>query len=145
VPEAIESTNGAYVYKQFSGKGNKVILAISGSQVLQNTLQILPDLEAHGFDIKIIAVTSPELFEDLQKKNPAKAQSILPDVERELVVTLHNGWPGFLYPFMLPQNYTGRAIGINRYLKSGNVEEVYELAGMSAEGIKEKILKAIKK
>ena len=145
VPAAREATDGAYVYKDFSGNGNKIVLAISGSQILQNTLQILPELEKQNFDIKIIAVTSPELFEDLQKTNSAKAQSILPDNEREFVVTLHNGWPGFLYPFMLPQNYTDRAIGINKYLKSGNVEEVYDLASLSPEGIKEKILKAAQK
>jgi transketolase len=144
VPKAIESTNGAYVYKDLSNKGKqKIVLAISGSQVLQNTLEILPELEKQNFDVKIIAVTSPELFEDLRKNNPEKAGSILSDEERKLVVTLHNGWPGFLYPFMLPENYNQKALGINHYLKSGNVKEVYDLAGMSPEGVKEKILKAV--
>ena len=144
VPKAIESTNGAYVYKDFSNKGKqKIVLAISGSQVLQNTLEILPELEKQNFDVKIIAVTSPELFEDLRKTNPEKAESILSDEERKLVVTLHNGWPGWLYPFILPQDYNQKAIGINHYLKSGNVKEVYDLAGMSPEGIKEKILRAV--
>lgn len=153
VPAAKEATNGAYVYKQFNsplgrGRGGlekKIVLAISGSQVLQNTLEILPELEKKGLDVKIIAVTSPELFEELRKTDPAKAQSILSDEERELVVTLHNGWPGFLYPFMLPQNYKEKAIGINRYLKSGNVEEVYDLAEMNPQDIKAKILKAVEK
>jgi len=159
VPEAIEANNGAYVYKQFSNvvipseavadegsipKNKKIVLAISGMQVLKNTLEILPELEAQGFDVKIIAVTSPELFEDLRKNNPEKAQSILADEERGLVVTLHNGWPGFLYPFMLPVDYDKKAIGITQYLKSGNVEELYDLADMNPNDIKEKILKAIK-
>ena len=145
VPSALASIDGAYVYKQFSGKGKeKIVLAICGSQILQNTLEILPDLEKQNFDVKIIAVTSPELFEELRKTDPAKTQSILPDEERSLVVTLHNGWPGFLYPFMLPENYTDRAIGITKYLKSGNVKEVYDLAEMSPADIKEKILQATK-
>jgi transketolase len=144
VPAAIEANNGAYVYKQFSGKGKKLVLAICGMQVLLNTLQILPELEKQGLDIKIIVVTSPELFEDLRKNNPAKAESILPDEERSLVITLHNGWSGFLYPFMLQPNYDKKALGITHYLKSGNVAEVYELAGMTSQDIKEKILSGIK-
>ncbi|MEK7131664.1 MAG: 1-deoxy-D-xylulose-5-phosphate synthase N-terminal domain-containing protein [Patescibacteria group bacterium] len=142
VPAAIEANNGAYVYKKFSGNGEKLVLAICGMQVLLNTLEIISELKAKGFDVKIIVVTSPELFEDLRKTDPAKAQSILSDEERPLVVTLHNGWPGFLYPFMLEPNYAKKAIGITHYLKSGNVVEVYEVAGMTPKDIKEKILEA---
>jgi transketolase len=144
IPSAIEANNGAYVYKQFSGKGERLVLAICGMQVLLNTLETLPELEAKGFDVKIIAVTSPELFEELRKTDPEKAKNILPDEERPLVVTLHNGWPGFLYPFMLEPDYDKKAIGITHYLKSGNVAEVYEVAHMTSQDIKEKILNAIK-
>ena len=93
--------------------------------------------------MKIIAVTSPELFEDLRKENPEKAQEILSDEERKLVVTLHNGWAGFLYPFMLPADHGEKALGINQYLKSGNVDEVYELAEMTSKHIFKKILKVV--
>ena len=159
IPAAIEANNGAYVYKQFSNtvipsediadegsipKNKKLVLAICGMQVLQNTLEILPELEKKGLDVKIIAITSPELFEELRKSNPEKAQSILSDEERSLVVTLHNGWPGFLYPFMLPPDYAKKAIGITHYLKSGNVAEVYEVAGMTSQDIREKIINALK-
>ena len=168
IPAAIEVNNGAYVYKDFSrsvilnevkdpsrsdkrdssvtpqNDNKKIVLAICGMQVLLNTLEILPELEAKGFDVKIIAVTSPELFEELRHTNPASAQLILPDEERPLVVTLHNGWPGFLYPFMLNPDYDKKALGITHYLKSGNVAEVYEVAAITPNDIKEKILNAIK-
>ncbi|MFH1291650.1 MAG: thiamine pyrophosphate-dependent enzyme [bacterium] len=144
VPSAREAVNGAYVYRQFKNNGaQKIVLAVAGAQTLLNTLEAVPELEAQGLDIKIIAVTSPELFEELRKTNPAKAQEILPDEERELVITLHNGWSGFLHAFMLPGSYEKKAIGINTYLKSGNLKEVYELAGLTAGDIKDKILKAI--
>jgi len=144
VPPAREAVNGAYVYRQFKNNGNKkVVLAIAGVQTLLNTLEALPELEAQNLDVKIIAVTSPELFEDLRKNNPQKAQEVLSDEERELVITLHNGWAGFLYPFMLPASYDCKAIGIHTFLKSGNVEEVYKLAGLTAGDIRDKILKAV--
>jgi transketolase len=144
VPPAKEATNGAYVFKPFVNNGKKkVVLAISGCQTLLNTIEALPELEKI-LDVKIIAVTSPQLYEELRKTNPEKAQSILSDDERPLVITLHNGWPGFLYPFMLSADYSNRALGISDYLKSGNPKEVYELAKMTAGDIKEKILRAVK-
>ncbi len=143
VPPAHEAINGAYVYKSFAGNGKrKVVLAICGGQVLANTLEILPDLEK-DLDVKIIAVTSPELFEELRQCDPQKADSILSDEERQYVVALHNGWPGFLYPFLLPADYSKRAVGINEFLKSGPPAEVYKLAGFDPQGIKEKVLKAM--
>lgn len=143
VPQAREANNGAYVYKPFDGNSKKkVVLAICGGQVLANVLEILPELEK-DFDVKIIAVTSPELFEELKKNDPQKADLILPDEERPHVITIHNGWPGFLYRFLLPPGYLNQVIGVDHFLKSGPVNEVYELAGFDAKALKGKILKAI--
>ncbi len=143
VPPAREAVNGAYVFKPFTENGKKkVVLAICGGQVMANTLAVLPELEQEA-DIKIIAVTSPELFEELRERDPQKADSILSDDERKYVVTLHNGWPHFMDRFLLPGDYPKRLIGVNRFLKSGPPSEVYELAGFDPKGIKEKILKAI--
>jgi len=144
IPAAREAVNGAYVFRNYKDNGNKkVVLAIAGAQVLLNTLETLSDLEAQGLDVKIVAVTSPELFEDLRKENPEKANSIFADEERERTIAIHAGWKGFLYPFLLPGNYEKRSLSIDNYLKSGSVEEVYGLAELTAEGIKNKILKGI--
>ncbi len=142
IPPAREAVNGAYVFKNYNNHGGKkVVLAICGGQVLANTLEILPDLEKFGLDVKIIAVTSPQLFEELRKNNPQKANEIFSDEDRPRTIALHNGWKGFLYPFLLPADYTSRNIAIENYLKSGNMKEVYLLAGMGPEDIKNKILK----
>jgi len=143
IPPAKEANNGAYVFKRFSDSGKrKIVLAICGGQVMANVLEILPDLEKN-LDIKIIAVTSPELFEELKQNNPQKADAILSDEERKLVITLHNGWPGFLNPFILPADYDKRVIGIKKFLRSGPPAEVYKDAGFDSEGLKEKIKKAL--
>jgi len=144
VPSARAAINGAYVYKPFTNnKKQKIVLAICGSQILFNTLEILPNLEK-DFDIKILAVTSPQLFEEYRKKDPRSAQEIFPDDERALTIALHNGWKGFLYPFLLPADYNNRSIAIDTYLKSGNVSEVYKVAHLTPTEIEEKILKALK-
>jgi transketolase len=143
VPPAREAVNGAYVYRPFLNNGKpKKILAVCGGQVMANILEVLPELE-QNLDIKIIAVTSPELFEELRERDPQKANAVLSDEERQYVIALHNGWPGFMYRFVLPGDYEKRVIGISEYLKSGPAPEVYQLAGFDAKSLKEKILKAI--
>jgi len=144
VPPAREATNGAYVFKPFKENGKKkIVLVICGGQVMANVLEILPELEEKGLDIKIVAVTSPELYEELCERDPEKAVSILSDEERKYVITLHNGWPGFLYPFILPPDYSKRAVGITKFLKSGPPNEVYQFASFDPQGLKDKILKAL--
>jgi transketolase len=140
VPPAREAINGAYVFKAFreNGKPRKV-LAISGGQVMANTLEILPEIE-ESYDVKIIAVTSPQLYEELRRENPEKAQDILADDERQYVVALHNGWPGFLYPFLLPADFQSRVFGMDHFLRSGKPGEIYHAAGFDAAGLKKKIL-----
>src|SRR5450432_1640710 len=47
VPPAREAVNGAYVFRAFHNNGKpKLVLAISGGQVMANTLEILADIEA---------------------------------------------------------------------------------------------------
>jgi transketolase len=143
VPPAKEAINGAYVFKRFLGNGKrKIVLAISGGQVMANVLEILPELEK-DYDVKIVAVTSPELFEELRAKNPLKADSILSAEDRKMIITLHNGWSGFLNPFILPEDYKKRIIGIDKFLKSGTPSEVYKIAELDPQGLKNKILKAL--
>ncbi len=143
IPPAIEAVNGAYVFKPFSNNGKpKKVLAVCGGQVLANVLAILTELEL-ALDIKIISVTSPELFVELRRLNSAKAEAILSEEERANVITLHNGWSGFMDPFILPADYEERTLEIDKFLKAGPPKEVYGLAKFDTQGIKEQILKTI--
>ena len=140
VPAAREAINGAYVFKPYRENGKpKKALAISGGQVMHNALEILPEIEEQ-FDIKIVAVTSPQLYEELRRKDPAKANAILSDEDRKCVVALHNGWPGFLYPFLVPGDYETRLFGMDRFSRSGKPDEIYHNAGFDGEGLRRKIL-----
>ncbi len=144
VPPAREAIYGAYVFKAFRGNGKpKKVLVISGGQVMHNALEILPEIEER-WDVKIVAATSPELYEELRQTDPVKASEILSDEERQYVVALHNGWPGFLYPFVLPGDYPNRVFGMDRFSRSGKPDEIYRAAGFDAAGIKAKILNGSK-
>ncbi len=144
VPPAIEAINGAYVFKPFRGtRKKKIVLAISGGQVMANVLEALPEIEELA-DVKIVAVTSPQRYEELRQHDPKKANEILADDEREYVVTLHNGWHGFLYPFLLPADYPSRVFGIDDFSRSGKPDEIYRDAGFDPAGLRERILEYLR-
>ena len=79
---------------------------------------------------------SPQLYEELCQQNPAKAHEILSDGERRYVVTLHNGWRGFLHPFLLPADYAQRVFGIDEFSRSGRPSEIYADAGFDPAGLR---------
>jgi transketolase len=103
----------------------------------------VPEFERDA-DIKIIAVTSPELFEELRAADPNKADAILSNEERATLLAFHNGWKGFLYPFLLSGDYDRRSFGIDRFLRSGRPDELYAAAGFDVAGIRDKIASRLK-
>ncbi len=140
VPPAREALQGAYVFRAFreNGKPRKV-LVVSGGQVMANLLKILPEVEEQ-WDVKVVAVTSPQLFDELRRSDPGKAEGIYSASDRQCAVALHNGWSGFLYPFLLPADYTDRVFGMDEFSRSGKPDEIYRAAGFDAEGLRKKLL-----
>ena len=141
-PPALAANNGAYIYKNYSGQGKKKLaVVVSGGLVLRNLLTVVPELERAGRDLKIVVATSPELFDEFRKTNPAEAEEIFSEFDRAQAVILHNGWKGFLASFLLPKDAGHRSIGVDTYLKSGNAEEVYGLTELTPEKLAERLLK----
>lgn len=139
-PPPIAANDGAYVFKPYTGNGKRpLVLAVCGGQVMANTLQTLPDLES-DYDVKIIAVTSPQLFAELPQE---KREAVLSADERPHVVALHNGWRGFLYPFLLPAGAQDRLFGMDAFSRSGKPPEIYADAGFDPAGILAKVRRAL--
>ena len=139
-PPARAACDGAYVFKPFRDNDlPKKVLVVAGGQVMANLLDILPDLEKR-WDVKIVAVTSPQLFEELRRTDSEKADAVLSDGERQYVTTLHNGWSGFLHPFLLPADYTDRVIAMTRFSRSGKPDEIYRDAELDAAGLRKRLL-----
>ena len=144
VPPARESVHGAYVFKPFrENQKRKLVLVIAGGQVMANVLEILPAIEERA-DVKIVAVTSPQLYEELRRTDPRKAEEILSAEERRYVLTLHNGWRGFLYPFLLPAGHTALTFGMDDFSRSGKPDEIYKHAGFDPAALRERILSALR-
>jgi len=141
VPSAREACNGAYVFQQYKNNGKvKLPIAVAGGGLMANLLKALPKIE-ECYDVKIVAVTSPELFDELRKRDWKSAEAVLSDNERKIIVALHNGWPGFMYPVILTDEQKKRVHGIDRFLASGRPDEIYLQAGFDPDGIADKILK----
>ena len=134
------ANNGAYVFKDYEkNKLPKKTLIVSGPIILENTVAGLPELE-EKFNIKIVVATSPELFQEYKKNNPKEAEKIISEEEKVTAITIHNGWKGFLDTCVMPETVAKNAIGVEHYLKSGTVEEIYDLANLSTEKLVKKIL-----
>jgi transketolase len=139
VPAAREAVNGAYVFRPFANNGKrKQTLVVCGGQMMANVLAALPEFEG-DLDFKVVAVTSPELFEELRRDDPARAERVFSSEDRAQALAFHSGWKGFLYPFLLPPDYEQRAFGMDRFLRSGRPGELYAWAGFDPAGIREKI------
>ena len=135
-----QTNNGAYVYYQSkTSKKKKVVLVVSGMQILLNCEKIKEQLEKDSYGVKIVAVTSPELFKELLQNNPEKSAGILSAQEREIAITINNGYPEFLSDFIDGFDLNKRMLGTGGYLKSGTAEEVYDYAGLSPEKLYQKI------
>lgn len=144
VPPARAAVQGAYVFKPYRDNGKpKRVLVICGGQVMANVLETLPRLEECA-DIKIVAVTSPQLFEELRRSNPEQALEIVSPEERLHAVAVHNGWRGFLYPFLLPDDHAGRTFGMDDFSRSGKPGEIYQHAGFDPIGLAERILAVLR-
>ncbi len=130
-----DCTKGAYVYKKFENTGKKkIVLCVSGAVVMQNTLLAMEELN-QKYDVKIVAVTAPELFAQIMIDNPDEAERIISDEEKSIAFCLHNGWSGFLNDLLLTSDSSGRRHGINNYLRSGSAEDVLKMAGLNPKGI----------
>ena len=131
---------GAYIYQDFEKEQKKkAVLVVSGMRNILNVEEIIPKLEKDGFAVKIIAVSSPELFVELEKNYPETAEKIISSEEKDIAITINNGYSEFLADFISGQDLHGRMIGVNEYLKSGTPEEIYDYAGLSSEKLYKKI------
>ena len=87
VPPAREAVNGAYVFKPFRDNGKPQ----NGAGGLRRPGDGERARDPAGdrrssVDVKIVAVTSPQLYEELRRDDPEKADAILADDERQYVI-----------------------------------------------------------
>jgi transketolase len=80
IPSHFEAAKGAYVLRPYSkGKQKMGTIFVQGTSAVYSTLSLLPTLEKEGLNVKIVCVTSTELFEMQSKQY---RDSVLTDADR---------------------------------------------------------------
>ena len=130
------AAKGLYVIRDFNpDKPKHGYVVVQGSNSTVNLVQIIPQLEAAGINVKIIAAVSEELF-DLQPD--AYRQSVLPPEARYDLMVVSTGtqrvWPiRNLGP--LTDDYSLTADWDNQWLTGGTEPDVIAEAHLDSESI----------
>jgi transketolase len=118
---------GAYVLKDFSGNGPRVILLASGSEV-SISLETARILEGEGLSVRVVSVPCRERFlaqpEDYRRR-------VLPDEIRTRVVVEAAAGQGW-YRLAGPQ---GAVIGLTHFGASAPWQTLYEQFGFTADAV----------
>ena len=132
----LDAAKGAYVIRPFREGGRKMgTVIVQGTSSTANVVEILPDLDRAGLNVKIVAAISRELF-DLQ--SDAYRQEILPEKEWMDSMVLTNGslqqmWDWIANP--IAREYSMSADWDNRWRTGGTLEELIEEAHLSPDWI----------
>ncbi len=144
IPTASSANVGAYVYAPYKKNGDKKIaIAVCGAKMVANIIEALPEIEKKKIDAKIVVVTSPQLFSQFAISDPEKASEIVSKEDKKNLITVHNGWKGFLDCLFLPAETVKRRIGVSGYLKSGSASEIIAIAGLDPASLVKKIFDSI--
>jgi transketolase len=136
IPSYFEAAKGAYIvrdYKPGIQHGGTVI--VQGTSAMASILKILPQLDQHDVNVKIICATSPELFamqsDDYQSKVITKA-----DQMDSTVITTQARWlmHDWLYN-KIGEKYALSSDWDDRWRTGGRLNDVIEEAHLSPEWI----------
>ncbi|MCD4674336.1 MAG: hypothetical protein K8R77_16865 [Anaerolineaceae bacterium] len=132
MPSHFEAAKGAYVVRNYDGKHPKGgVLIVQGTSAMANMLKILPQLEERKLNVKVVCVTSPQLFA-LQQE--AYQQTVLSAADRldSTIVTTQAGWLMHDWIFNpLAEEYGLSADWDDRWRTGGTLEEVIDEAHLS--------------
>ena len=124
---------GGYVLK--SSEDDRVCLVASGSEV-STALAVADLLEKHMISARVVSMPSIELFDKLKKQEKEK---ILPKGMKKVVLELSSCQSYYKY-----LDSSDVVLNVNKYLKSGNKEEVVRKISYDVNSLLEKIIKLVK-
>jgi transketolase len=140
-----EAARGAYLvrdYKPGVARGGTII--VQGTSSMASVVSLLPELEKHGLNVKIIYGSSPELFalqpEDFRSK-------LLPEAERADSTVISTQSRGSMRDWVfneVGEAYARTADWDNRWRTGGTLEEVIDEAHLSPRWLLEGITRFVK-
>jgi transketolase len=145
LPHFFEAARGAYIirdYKPNEAKGGCIF--VQGTMSTANVLKVLPDLESHGLNVKLVAVPSPQLFgsqpEDYRR-------TVITEADRWDSTFITNRSRRTMYDWVfnpLATKYAMSSDFDNRWRTGGTLDEVIEEAHLDPKNILAGIDKFVK-
>jgi transketolase len=131
-----EAARGAYVLRPFhAGRPKMGTVFVQGTTSTANLVRALPELDARGLNVKVVAAISPQLF----RMQPASYRdSVITDADRLDAMAITNRTYKLMRDWVdgpLGAEYSMAADWDNRWRTGGTVDEVMDEAHLTSEHI----------
>jgi transketolase len=145
MPSHFAAAKGAYIIRDYQpGQPKAGAVIVRGTSAVANLLKILPDIDANGYNVKIVCATSSELFD----RQPDKYRNmVLTDEDRmkSMIITTQSrsqmqDW--IFHPEL--SKYALSADWDDCWRTGGTLEEVLDEAHLSPEWILNGISRFVK-
>ena len=140
MPSHFEAARGAYVvrdYRPDQPRGGTVI--VQGTSAMVSVVEVLPELDQRGLNVKIVCATSPQLFA-LQPEEYRRQVLSPADRVNSTVITTQARWLMHDWLFnKVAEEYALSADWDNRWRTGGTLDEVLDEAHLSPRWVLEGI------
>jgi transketolase len=136
IPSHFEAAKGAYVIRDHaSGKPRQGTLVVQGTMSTYNTILALPEIEKAGFNVKIVAAISAQLF---AAQSDAYREQVFGEADRIDSTVISNRSRRLAYDWLagpLAAEYAITSDWDDRWRTGGAVDEIIAEAHLSPEWI----------
>jgi transketolase len=132
IPPHFEAARGAYVVRDYHpGRPRGGTVIVQGTSAMSGIIKLLPELNKHNLNIKIVCATSPQLFA-LQPEEYRRQVLSPGDRANSTVITTQARWLMHDWLFnKVAEEYALSSDWDNRWRTGGTLDEVLEEAHLS--------------
>jgi len=134
MPSHFEAAKGAYVVRDYTpGKPRGGAIVVQGTSAMAGVVQLLPELEGRGLNVKIVCGACPELFARQPEGYRAKVLSAADRIDSTFISTQSRASMGDWTFNPLAGEYALTSDWDDRWRTGGTVDEVLEEAHLTPE------------
>jgi transketolase len=134
IPSHFEAARGAYLMRDYApGMARGGAIIVQGSSAMAGIVRVLPELEARGWNVKIVCGASPELFAMQPEAYRARVLSPADRMDSTFISTQSRGSMQDWSFNPLAGEYALTSDWDDRWRTGGTVDEVIEEAHLSPE------------
>lgn len=132
MPSHFEAARGAYVVRAYRpGQPRGGTLIVQGTSAMASVVQVLPELDQRGLNVKIVCATSPELF---AMQSEAYRESVLTEADRADSTVITTQARRLMHDWLfnkVAEEYALSADWDNRWRTGGMLDELIDEAHLS--------------